>query len=279
MRPGKPSLDLMDGIYEYLIEDGACLTNGPVFNDYASAGRSAAKVPDDVETSVADDFKDDKLRLWTGLDGKSIEAEFITVSGDKAVLKDARGSLRKIPLAQISAEDRKFIELARPPEFDISFSKTSSQRFLKPSPLDVSELPRLSDYVFCAKLKQMSAGFYGHELRVEFFAIGEEIDGDNYILFDRQESNFLPTKENKGAHQFSGNSVELMDYNFGEQRRGEKYGGYLIVVTDVRGKIIDHGASHEWLFENLEKLKQIPVGRHFDKTITRVHPPRPKRNF
>ena len=57
------------------------------------------------------------------------------------------------------------------------------------------------------------------------------------------------------------------------------YGGYLIVVTDERGKIIDYGTSHEWLFENLEKLKKIPVGRHFDKTITRVHPPRPIRNF
>ena len=70
-----------------------------------------------------------------------------------------------------------------------------------------------------------------------------------------------------------------MDYIFGQQRRGEKYGGYLITVTDVRGKIIDYGTSHEWLFENLEKLKRIPVGRHFDKTVARVHPPRPIRNY
>jgi hypothetical protein len=71
----------------------------------------------------------------------------------------------------------------------------------------------------------------------------------------------------------------MMDYTFGRQRRGEKYGGYLITVTDERGRIIDYGSSHKWLYENLEKLKEIPVGRHFNKAGNRVHPPRPIRNY
>ncbi len=39
--------------------------------------------------------------------------------------------------------------------------------------------PKILDYVFGATLKQTSAGLYNHELKVEFFAIGEEIDDVN----------------------------------------------------------------------------------------------------
>ena len=41
----------------------------------------------------------------------------------------------------------------------------------------------------------------------------------------------------------------MIDYDLTERRRGQKYGGYLIVVTDSRGKIVDHETSHKWLFE------------------------------
>ena len=135
---------------------------------------------------------------------------------------------------------------------------------------------RSSDYVFSARLKQTSAGQYNHELKVEFFAIGEEIEDDNYILFDRQESRFTPIKENGRSHTFSGAMVPLRESVIFTERRGQKYGGYLVVVTDSRGMIVDYGASHKWLIDILGNLRQLPVGKHFDKTGARVEPPRPK---
>ncbi|MEA2068129.1 MAG: hypothetical protein U9P12_02905, partial [Verrucomicrobiota bacterium] len=61
--------------------------------------------------------------------------------------------------------------------------------------------------------------------------------------------------------------------------RGTTYYGHLVVVTDSRGKIIAHDASNEWLFENLENLRKLPVGKYMDKTCTRAFPssPRPTR--
>ncbi len=83
--------------------------------------------------------------------------------------------------------------------------------------------PNMIDYVFTAKIKQTSAGSYNHELKVEYFAIGEEVDGDNYILLDRQRDVFTPTHENKRSHAFSGNPVLCYAYNdFYSDRRGKK---------------------------------------------------------
>jgi hypothetical protein len=121
-------------------------------------------------------------------------------------------------------------------------------------------------------------------LQVEVFAIGAEVGGDKYILLDRQKHRFTPAKENQRSGKFSGETVVLTDYQvgndtWGRQHRGQKYASYLVVVTDSRGKIIAHETPKKWLFENLKNLREIPVGRYFDKTCTRVGPTRPKRFY
>ena len=61
----------------------------------------------------------------------------------------------------------------------------------------------------------------------------------------------------------------------GHQKRGRKYYGYLILLRDVRGKIIAVETSHDWLYENLETLVERGVGNYMDKTCTRTFPTRP----
>ena len=118
---------------------------------------------------------------------------------------------------------------------------------------------------------------YNQELQVEYFAIGREIHGDNYILLDRQESSFTPNKENERSLRFSGPPVIVPDFVLEEIHRGLKYSDFLIVVTDSRGKIIKYNTSAKWLYENLENLREMLVGRFMDTTCTRVPPTGPKR--
>ena len=277
--------DQLEAIHANLVPGEAGVTNGPIFRDYELP--AVAIVTNDTgagDPPVTDlplyDTAEDKMRMWAGVDGKFMEAKFVAVIGDKVVLKDARGKQRKIPLAQLSDEDRLFTELARPPKFNIDFSKKSSQRSIDKGPYNhggIIWLEKVCDFVFTTKLRQRSAGKYNHELKVEFFAIGEEIDGDNYILLDRQTSRFTPTKENGQSHSFHGVPVALhvRDWSQISMYRGQKYGGYLVVVTDSRGKVVDVGSSHKWLPGLLSKLREFPVSRHFDKTGARVAPPRP----
>jgi len=267
-----PSLDLLETIHENLVPGEVCVTNGPVFCDYDSSGAVAPAEPDPPVPTAPDG---NEMRTWVVGDGKTLEAKFVTVIGGKAVLKDSRGRQRKVPVDRLSGDDRLYVELAQPPKFNIDFSKQSSQRFFKESPILSGFLPKQIDHVFSTRLKQVSAGEYNHELKVEFFAIGEEIEGDNYILFDRQESHFTPTKENRRSHTFSGAPVPLRESVLFSERRGQKYGGYLVVVTDERGRIIDQGSSHKWLQDILGNLRTLPVGKHFDKAGNRVCPPRP----
>jgi len=277
-KTAEPSLDLIETIHENLVPGEVCVTNGPVFCDYDSSGGGAFREPEPIEPPVFAEDRQNEMRMWSIGEENELEGAFVVLIGDKAVLMDSRGGQRKVPVSRLSGEDRLYIELARPPKFNIDFSKKSGQKFFQESTLlpGAHWLPKQIDYVFSARLKQISAGVYNHELKVEFFAMGKEIESDNYILFDRQESRFTPNKENGRSHTFSGETIPLRENVIFTERRGQKYGGYLVVVTDERGMIVDSGASNKWLIGLLGNLRQLPLGKHFDKTGARVEPPRPK---
>jgi hypothetical protein len=57
--------------------------------------------------------------------------------------------------------------------------------------------------------------------------------------------------------------------------RGTKYGGYRIVITDERGKIIQHETSNDFLFEKYENLKKLLPNNYFNRDCIRVIPTRP----
>jgi len=220
-------------------------------------------------------FATAESRVWTMVDGRTFEAEFVNLVVGKVLLKSEKGTRLKLPLDQFSEKDRKFIQLETPPTLEISFSRKTDQRRYTPD-LFENELPSSFYTSFSASVKQTSSGSYDHELVVEFFAIGTEIHGNNYILLDRQEHRFVLTDKNKRSTKFKGRTIQLTDYQIKQFRRGRKYASFLVVVTDARGKIIAHETPKKWLFENLENLKQVPLGKCFDKTCTRIGPTRPK---
>ncbi len=282
-KTAEPSRDLVDEIIRNLVPGEACVTNGPIFCDYDPHPQPLATPPDGAGSSppaptAAESGSSGALRTWSCNGGKTLEASYVIMVGDKVVLKTAKGRQLKIPLDQFSGEDREFIELAEPPEFNIDFSRLSTLRPVKAPPGRELKPIRILDYTFGAKLKQVSAGEYSHELHVEYFAIGAEIDGDRYKLLERKGSSFVPSEQPRRSYSFRGDPVELIDYELDSQRRGIKPGGYLITVMDKRGKIIQHAESSKWLWKNIENLKKLPVGSYMDKTCTRVYPTSPKSN-
>lgn len=222
------------------------------------------------------------VRVWTMMDGRTLEAEYLTTMGKQLVVKTSKGQQIKIPIPQLSKEDQVFLELMTPPVFNIEFIKLGNALPPpKPTPWVKLDFPlRLIDYTFGVKLKPKSSFTYNHELLIEYFAVGEEVDGDNYILFDRKESRFTPDEKNKGIYTFKGNPIRVKAQQTWPEApmRGAKYGGFLILITDERGDIIQYKASHEFLYESLENLRQLPLGRHFNKEGVRVSPPRPKES-
>ncbi len=272
-----PDHDLRDQIYQTLVDGEASVTNGPIFSDFESKGSSR---PKEEEATSAEPITEEEnnVRTWTMADGTTLEAEYLSVIGGNVVLRSPQGKQIKLDGNQLSEADREFIELANPPKFIISFTKQSSQRMIESTPYLDRIPPIVVDWKFGVKLKQTSASEYNHALTVEIFAVGQQLmDGNKYMLLDRQTTTFTPTKANQRSHEFrSPKTVETQKYDLMEQTFGREYKGYLVLVRDKRGEIVQYAASNEWLYENLEDLLKIQVGNFFDDTCKRVHPTGPK---
>lgn len=272
-KTSEPSRDLKDRIYDSLVYDQVTLTGGPVFRDIPPKVQTAEKIQP-LET-VSSPVQPTEVHLWTGADGELFEAEFIRVIGDSAVLKTPRGKQIRVPVAQLTSNDRNFVELSNPPTFNCSVSKQSSQRIIKTTPFLNEVPPKLLDYTFGARIRQTSARAYPHAIHAELFVFGQQrIDDRKYILLDHQSSSFVPGKENHRSHVFKGTPVELMSYDT-NQPRGRKYSDYLLILTDERGELIQQQSSANWIFPNLENLRKLQVGNYLDDTCARVYPTGP----
>jgi hypothetical protein len=160
--------------------------------------------------------------------------------------------------------------------FNIDFARKTSQWRDPMSPYSTRVPPTMFDYIFKAKLKQTSTGDYNHELKVELFAIGQEHMGDKFILLARKKGYFVPSEENRSYMLETDEKVTIYTTDLYGDVRGTDFYGYLIVVTDERGKIIQHSESNKWLFDALDNLRKLPVSRYMDKTGKRVFPTSPR---
>jgi len=219
-----------------------------------------------------------ELHLWTFTDGRTTEAEFISIIGKKVVLKNAKGKIFKIKLNALTETDRKFIQLSNPPKIDINFTKPTKMRKFPENPW-VTEFPQ-SSYITCSvKLKQISSGKYPYELTVEMFAFAEEINGNKKILLDYQKKNFFLNGRDS-SFKLTGETKEFLKYRVNRNLgfRGNRYGGHLIVITDKRGEIIAYKSTSKRFITYVENLRKLHPGCFFDPANgERCRPTRPKK--
>ncbi len=270
---------LADLIHRDLIPGDASVTNGPVFRDYTPKS-VAASLPEPQAEESPQMPAGNEMRLWERGDGKAMEAKFVVFIGDKAVFETPNGKKVKVPVSEISAEDRACISLSNPPEFEIDFTKNSRQIPPPPvSPFNESAIQRplrIFDYTFGARIRQKTAREYPHRLKMEYFAFGEEVEGNAWVYLDRCSAEFTLSDENKRTFDFKGKPVRIQSQATRDSApmRGTKYGGFVVTLTDERGAVIDYKASHEFLYEHLKKITSLPVNAYFNRDGERVVPTR-----
>ncbi len=268
----------IDALYVDVYPGDVNLTNGPVFCDYYPNPVKLAEEP--VTSPPPPLLKNEvrKSRSWTSTDGKTLQASLLLSTTDYVLLETENGQ-RKIPLGQLSEADQRFLELANPPKFKIEFSKTSDQVPLTTlGPYDNNRPLAIFDWTFGVKMKASATVNYDFPLKIEYFAIGEEVrNGDNYILLERNSDTITPGSAKRFEHEFHGKTIRLRKYanRFGSPFRGRETSGYLITVSDVEGRIVQYETSNERLFDNIEKLKHLPVNAYFDKNCDHTFPTRP----
>lgn len=227
---------------------------------------------------------DAQLRTWTLADGRTLEAELTSrVCFDDGVkLVDADGEEISILLDQLSPEDQEYIDIVRVPELDLDLLRKLPQVLFSKKGSGSLRDPEIRAR-FGVRVKQKGSGTYNHELKAEYFAIGRQIYADRYMVLARESITFRLSKENDKRFEYvSDRWVPLRDFYMRKfAHRGEKYHGYLILVTDEFGNLVAHEESPDWLFDYSENMLKLRPGNYFDDQCVRRSPirPEPLRNL
>lgn len=226
-----------------------------------------------------------EMRTWTSTSGKTIEAEYVKILFDDVILKDASDEEHRIPIAQFSGEDLKYIELANPPELSVDFRQSFQQDHIPTSPFLPKLPPTLLTYQFGGRVKQTGAKAYEYPLKMEIYVFTQQrYDPNKYHLIAKIESeSFVLSDENNRRYEFMApQEFPLLKYDLEvsflnwREARGEKFAESLVLVRDERNEIIAYNTTKNWLYNNLNKLEELPVQAWINGKCKRVHPTVPK---
>jgi hypothetical protein len=226
-----------------------------------------------------------EIRVWEDAKGHQYKAEFVHELFDKITLRDVNGTEFRLGVDELSELDQRYLRVKVAPEIKIDFSKTSS---VKPKPKETMDLDNDIIMIIAAevKIEKNSQRPYTSRLHAELYLIARDTTGGGFVLLSRTESDFLFTE--KDCHIFKSEPVmpRTFEQNSGEnERRGEEYAGYLIVVRDFEDKIVAVKTDMpDWIVNHdvINSLRDIYVrgagslrSRYFDRTGHKAPVPRP----
>jgi hypothetical protein len=221
-----------------------------------------------------------EARRWTTTGGETLEAEYVRRVFDDVILKSPEGQETRIPISKLSDADREYLTLANPPKFSVDFLRSSKQEHTDTSPFLRGLPPKVLHYQFGARIKQPGAD-YPYPVTIEVYAFSNQrYDPSKYHLIAKEVSQPVIIQEHKeNKYEFEGkNSVQLLSYQIEvkwlgwRQDRGEEFAEMLALVRDQRGEIIAYNTTKNWLYDNFDKLSELPVGAWLNDECIRVHP-------
>jgi hypothetical protein len=227
-----------------------------------------------------------EYRTWEDRDGNKIEAEFVRELFDKVTLRKKDGSEVRMNVEEFSDLDQKYFRVMVPPEIEVS-ARTSSDIV----PKEWERWPNNDQkqrHKVTVTISKKSRRQFTSRLKAELFLVAKEYNANgNYILLTKTDSDFLFSEKNDDTHVFTSNpgETEIFKQKTSNQLRGETLEGYLLVVSDMQGNILETKTDipGDWIEkpEVIANLRELAIrgaasvrSRHFDKTGKRAEVPR-----
>jgi len=204
-----------------------------------------------------------EFRIWTGVTGSSIEAEFVKQIPGFVYLKMRDGKIKKISIKKLSKVDQKYIEQHQPPKLKIvvhpNLDRTNQAR------RRWRQIQKES-FSFEIKIEKTSSVPYTLPLTGELFVVGQIDSIDSFVILQNQSISFSFNGKER-EKRFKAARVDLNRTNKG--RRPEYY-GYIVVIRDELGNVVAVKTNRAIFEKNLAFFKGIKTGRKFDSKFRKI---------
>lgn len=204
-----------------------------------------------------------ETRIWTDIQGNSLEAEFVLLTGGKALLKKADGKEIQVSLNTLSAEDREYIQRRPPPRLELDVNLDVDRRNSGNGYRVQIQTESMSAKV---TIKKNSASAYDAPLYSEIFLLGQHHRSDDIIVMERAESEVRFEGSGRSEYVYTSGTVSSRQHD-GISDAGMDFKGYLAVVRDQDGTVIAMKASKSEYESFAESISAAQSGDALDRNF------------
>ncbi len=206
-------------------------------------------------------------RTFTSTDGKSIEAEVVTVTETSVVLSRGGGANVTVPLERLSAPDNAFLK-----EWAENEKKNHIPKVVvRPNPNKrekkqegaLQNEDRQGEFQFEIYLENQERTFEIKDASATLIVLGLYLytSGEGVVM-QRMEFNDINIPPGKNT-QIEGDLVRF-EYDDKDIVHGEKYDGFLFVFRNAEGKVIDISGSTPRFENAADAILKLRQDEHFD---------------
>lgn len=217
-----------------------------------------------------------ELRVWTDVNGKTIEAEHVRTLSDIVVLRQADKTEIRVSLDTLCERDRQYAVLQTPPRIDISVSADADRSNTDYGNRRMVQEETVSVQV---KIRKSSPAPYEAPLTAELYLIGLPEQKEGYYILDKSTEHFSFSSENNYQHIMVSSDIKLKTMETGREK-GVEYKGYLVAVIDKEGQVLQLKCSKLDYEKNSKAILAGEKGTSYDgeyKIIQRKQK-KPSRN-
>lgn len=213
-----------------------------------------------------------EMRVWQTEEGRSFKGEYLREQFGLFYFRGEDKQIQKVSVTNLIPSHVRYIHTMIPPKMMLSFRRNLSQEEGRYADPDV----RLVDGI--AEIKKISRKPFEGVLSGELYIVAKEVATDDYVMLVKKKVavRFPVTKNPTVEIKFSARTRVYEEYNKIETR-GRNYEGYLLVVTDPSGEILEMKTNLSWLDkEELSTFRRFNVFTFFNEECREQSVPRPK---
>jgi len=192
-----------------------------------------------------------EARIWKDKKGHEIEAELMSMQAGKVFLKRSNGKTLRISKKSLSEADQEFLATKIPPKVKIDFKKSQDRRS------DGYDVYMTGKIIITKK----SAPTYSGTLTATLIMIGKYENRAAFIILDKASNTFTFT--NSKTFVLKGKLFRM--YNSYYSSYGQKYMGYIALITDADGKLVEVKSNRKEFLKDYKKIIKFEKGARFDR--------------
>jgi len=193
-----------------------------------------------------------EMRIWTSKKGSTIEAEFVTMSGDKVTLKKLSGKVLKVPVSGLIEADREYLASTIPPKIKLSVDVDVDKS--KPYESEWSVYTRQVMKCY-AEIEQKNREACSQKLTAVVYVFVKSVTTDDIAVVIHEKKKFSFKEKKTFSINARSPPVDQYDAEYAN-KRGWTYEGYLIYVIGENGKIIASDANRDNFQKHLNRISK-----------------------